>query len=220
MQYLKMAQKVRQLVGMQGTGPSSVDATGYEALFLSNIKDAWEDLQNYRKKWKWMREDVSFLTQIGVGTYTPSTLFGPSGRFKMWYDYSFFVTIGSTKQPIRFVDYDTFIHKYANQIGNSPIHEFTIRPKDCALVFPNPDKVYTITASYKKSNQELLLATDVPELPLDYHSYIVYEAVSRYALSMSIGHVYQLYSVKASTILGSILRDQNVTDKFNIRGIV
>lgn len=220
MQFLKMAQRVRQLVGMQGTGPSSVTATGYEGLLIALVSDAWEDLQNYRKKWKWMRDEKSFLMTIGNTTYTPATIFGPNNRFKSWItEELFYALVDGQKKPIRYTEYELFMYRHLNDATNSVVAEYTVRPKDYALIFNLPDQQYTVYGCYKKNNQELLASTDEPEMPEDYHMYLVYEATARYALSMSMGAVYQLYSVKAKELLGSILREQNMKETLKIQSI-
>lgn len=221
MQFLKMAQKVRQLVGMQGTGPSSVSATGYEGLLVALVSDAWEDLQNYRKKWKWMRASKDFLLTVGITTYTPATIFAPNHRFKSWLtEEPFYALVNGQKQPIKYFEYSYFNYRHLNDTTNTVVSEYTVRPNDYALVFNLPDSAYTIYSCYKKNNQELVASTDEPEMPEDYHMYLVYEATARYALSMSMGAVYQLYANKAKELLGSILREQNAKEVLQLQSIV
>lgn len=214
-----MAQKVRQLVGLQGTGPSSVDAPGAEGLFLTNVQNAWEDIQNYRADWKWMRENKTFSLVVGTTTYTPATIFGPVNRFKSWYKDSFYILVDGKKKPLWHYDYDYFKYLHINDSTNTTPSGFTIRPKDYALQFSLPDSTYLIDCDYKKSNQSLTLATDVPELPADYHMLIVYEAASRYALTIALGHVYDQYAQKAADMMGNLLREQNPQKLFKVRGI-
>lgn len=219
MQYLQMAQKVRQLVGMQGTGPTSVDATGADAVFLTVVRDAWTDIQNRRKDWKWMRDTITFQTVVGTSTYTPATIFGPVNRFKSWYKESMYITKDSKKHWTPFVEYNYYDYKHINDSVNTPPSEFSIRPKDYALCISKPDLIYPVQIDYKKSNQTLSLATDTPEMPSDYHNLIVYEAIARYAISIAIGHVYQEYSQKAAELWGDLLREQNPRTLFKVRGI-
>ncbi len=220
MQFIQMAQAVRKLVGLQGSGPSSVDATGVEGMFIELVKTSWKDIQNSRSKWKWMRDEKTFSMVVGTTAYTPATVFGPVNRFKHWYKDTFFVTVGGQKTPLRFVEFDTFRDRHINDTTNAPIYDFTIRPKDSALIFTPPDSTYTITCCYHKSNQDLSAATDIPELPEDFHLVIVYKAVASYALSMAISHIYQEYSMEYNKLYGSLLRDQLPRDIFKIKGIV
>ena len=220
MQYLKMAQTVRQLVGMQGTGPSDVNATGAEGMFLVLVQNAWKDIQTARKKWKWMRDEKSFATAIGTTAYTPLTIFGPNNRFKSWYKDTFYITIDGKKHPLWFREYDYFKYKNANVTTQSSPNEFTIRPYDSAILINPPDSMYSITADYKKSIQNLVAASDEPEMPSDYHDLIVYEAVKRYGISIGMIHIYQEYEQNQTELWGSLLRDQLPREIFKVRGIV
>lgn len=216
MQFLQMAQKVRQLVGMQGNGPSSVSATGAEGLFLANVQDAWEDLQNAKKYWKWMRSEKSFNLAIGITTYTLLTIFGPGYRFKRWLKDCFYITVSGTKRKLRFIPYERFKYLHMNDTTNSLVYEFTISPSDNSLIFNRPNDLYTIDCGYQKGNQSLVGATDVPELPVDYHMLIVYDAVNRYANTVQLP---QDYSMRQAELFGMLLRDQNPEKIFRIDSV-
>lgn len=214
-----MAQTVRQLVGLQGLGPSAVDATGAEGMFLVLVRNAWTHIQNSRKYWKWLRTESSFNTAIGTTTYTITTIFSPTNRFKRWYKDTFMIRVDGQKSSMRYLDYDYFMWKYANADDNGVPFEFTIRPRDSAIIIAPPDKVYTIYADYHKTNQTLSLATDTPEVPSDYHMLIVYEAVNRYAISVGMTSLYQEYKQLYNELWGDLLRDQNPKSLFKVRSI-
>lgn len=219
MEFLKMAQEVRKRVGLQGSGPSSVSATGQEGLVISLVQDSWRDLQTLRKHWKWMRDTKTFLLSANVTTYLPATIFGPTNRFKRWYESPMYITVNSLKSPLQYISYNQFIYLHNNDVDSGIPSSYTIRPQDNALIFPKPNDMYTITADYHKSVQELTLAPDVPEMPSDYHMAIVYDAIYRYSATLNIPHVYQLYAAQHSKLMGDLLRDQNPQLPFNVRGI-
>lgn len=219
MNYLQMAQEVRKLIGIQGTGPSSVAATGAEGVILATVKQVWEDIQNYRSDWKWMREDKSFNLVAGKALYTITDIFTPQNRFKSWYKDSFYISVNGKKSPIRFLEYDFFEYAHINDSEQVIPSEFTIKPKDYSFWTSIPNSNYLIDCDYKKSNQTLTSATDTPECPADYHWLIVYEATARYALSIALGSIYDQYNQKASELLGSLLREHNPKKIFKIRGI-
>ena len=219
MQYLQMAQTVRQLVGLQGLGPSSVDATGAEGMFLVLVRNSWDSIQNSRKKWKWLRTEGSFNTVVGTGTYMITTIFSPTNRFKRWYEDTFMITVAGKKSPMRFIEYDVFRDRYANATTNTRPYEFTIRPRDSAILIAPSDAVYVITADYHKTNQTLALAADIPELPVDYHMLIVYEAANRYAISIAMSGLYQEYKQLYNEMWGNLLRDQLPKEIFKVSGI-
>lgn len=220
MDFLKMAQEVRKRVGLQGNGPSSVSATGQEGLVLSIVQDSWRDIQVARKYWKWMRETKSFLMTIGTTTYTPATIFGPTNRFKRWYETTMYITVNGLKSPVRYINYNEFIYLHNNDTENSIPSTFTIRPNDSALIFPKPLAAYSITIDYHKSAQELVLAADTPEMSSDYHMLIVYESIYRYSSTLNIPHVYQLYAFQHAKLYGDLMRSQNPQQLFKIGGFV
>ena len=214
-----MAQSVREHIGLQGTGPSAITAIGAEGQMLHMVRDAWADLQNMRSNWKWMRDTKSFATVAGTTVYTPLTIFGPNHRFKRWYPDTFYITISGKKNLMTYYNYDYFTYLHRNDTVQGESTHFTIRPQDNAVVVPLPNAAYWIETTYYKSNQELTLSTTEPEIPADYHPYIVYEATARYALSIGLPHVYQEYAQKAVEMLGNIMREHNPRKIFKVRGI-
>lgn len=222
MNFLTMAQTVRQLVGMQGTGPDTVTTSNYDSIIVTLVKNAWEDIQISKKKWKWMRTTVNFSTIVDQTTYSVAQVFGPVfSRFGRWDKDFFFVTEGTTTTLLRFIDYDIWIRNNLNSnTERTNITCFTINPSDDSVIFQKPDKVYNITAYYYKSKQILATDSDIPELPSDYHNAIVYDAVARHAISISSGSVYQLYSQKFAELYDDLVRSQIPKEKLKVRGIV
>ena len=167
-----------------------------------------------------MRTTVDFFTVVGQSTYTIAEIFGPSfTRFGRWNTDFFFVYDGTTSTPIRFVEYDVWIFDHINDSVNTNISTFTVDPSNNSLLFSKPDQIYTIKTSYYKSKQILAVDSDIPELPEDYHNVIIYDAVARYALNVSLGAVYQLYSQKFVELYDDLVRSQLPKEKFRVRGI-
>jgi len=220
MNFLKMAQDVRLKSGVQGTGPSSAETTGYDQIFLVVVRDVWRDIQAAKKTWKWMRVGASFQTQLGKTTYTPAEVFGPNNRFKRYYDYTFYIQESGKKCPMRYVNYDYYIRKHSNDTNQCVPKEFTIRESDNALIFPTPNGVYWIFFDYHKTVQTLTAATDVPECPEDYHPIIVYGATASYCLSMSMAALQQEYSQRFTESYDQMVREQVPRETFKIGGIV
>lgn len=221
MNFLSMAQKVRKLVGMQGTGPVTVTATDYDSIFVTLVNDSWEDIQLSKKKWKWMRSTVQITTVVGSDSYPISTIFGPSfHRFGRWNTEQFYIYDGISNTPLRFIEYDVFVALHINNSTNSRVTSFTVEPSTNAIIINKPDKVYLIRASYYKAKQTLVSDSDIPELPLNYHNVIVYDAVARYALNVSLASAYQGYSQKFAELYDDLVREQNPREILKVRGIV
>lgn len=226
MDFIGLARAVRSRSGLQGTGPSSVTtASGVELLLVQTIQDAWLDIQNYevpvsRICWSWMRASASFFTVSGTNTYTLSDIFNPNYRFKKWMNDTMYVTVDGQRSIVRYMDYDKFNYKYANDTSTGKIQNFTIRPSDSAIMFNNPDSNYLIEIDYQKSPQELVNDTDTPELPTHYHILIVYMALEKFAATYSgEASQFQQYSFESVKLLGSLLRSQMPKAKVKPRSL-
>jgi len=220
MNFIQLAQATRKRAGLQGAGPSSVSTTGFEAALIALIQDAWTDVQNYRKDWKWMRSTSIFLMTIGKSDYTLGDIFGVTYRHKYWLKGTMYALINGQYTAIRFVEYDTFIERTQNDTTTSPPSIFTIRPNDSALLFNSPDSDYTIKVDYQKSPQILEKDADVPELPVHYHSLIVYASLEKYAIYLENGTLFSGYALEYAKLMNTLMRDQLPKKVLNIRGIV
>lgn len=219
MNFLKMAQKVRHLTGVQGTGPSSVDTTGYDQIFLTIVNDIWKDIQKSKNTWKWMKATDSKILTIGKSSYTPTELLGPNNRLKRWYPQDFYILVNGKKSPLRFLNYDRYVWKYLNPSSNSVPREFTIDPRDNTILINPSNGLYTIYFDYHKTAQELITAIDVPEFQADYHEIIVYGATAEYATSMSIQTISQEYNQKFTESYDQLVREQIPAKIFRMCGI-
>ena len=219
MNFLNLAQKTRQLCGYQGSGPSSVDTTGYDAIFLTLVHDVWIQIQTSKKHWKWLKDQKNFITVIGQTDYTIPYIFGVSPRFRMWEPQNAFISVSGKKSPIRFVSYDVYNRRHLNDTENTVPREFTIRPQDSAIILQAPDAVYSLYIDYMKSSQELSVASDTPEMPVDFHNTIIYGAVAEYAADNVLPNLETEYNKKYSLMYNSLCRDQIPVKEFKINGI-
>lgn len=220
MNFLKMAQDVRHLSGVQGTGPSTVDTTAYDQIFVSTVRNVWIDIQNSKKTWKWMRTSGTLILQVGKNSYTPAEVFGPTNRFKRYYLDTFYIEVDGKKSPLRFINYELFVSKYLNDTDNGVPYEFSIRPQDNAIMIKKPNNTYNVYFDYHKNTQILTLATDVPECSSDYHNMIVYAGVASYCLSMGIPQLQQEYSQRFTETYDQMVRDRVPREIFKVSGIV
>lgn len=208
MNFIELVKAVRLRVGMQGTGPSSVTTTGYEAALVAAVSDAWIDIQNERKDWKWMRETASFLTSQGVNEYSVTNILGPSARHKYWLKDTAYIMIDGQYKHMRNYRYDNFVYLNQNNTEETTPDRYTIRDNNYSIIMQYPDSAYTIKIDYQKSPQVLVSDTDIPELPSYYHLLIVYAAVEKYASYISNPETYQQYSLQHARMMNQVMRDQ------------
>lgn len=220
MTFLELVKAVRSRVGMQGTGPASVtSATTFEMDLVNSVSDAWIDIQNFRENWKWMRTTTNFIMTASKTTYTLTEILGPNNRHKRWLKNTVFVEENGAKRPVRFLEYDVFEHKFANEITPTRVSYFTIVPWDDSLKFNLPDDNYIIYVDYEKSAQFLVNNEDIPEMPVEFHLLVVYAAVEKFSTVVITPEIQQLYSQQYVTMLGQLLRNQLPSKRTIIRGI-
>lgn len=220
MNYLELAQEVRQGVGMQGSGPSSiVGATPAEQDIIKSVRDAWVDIQNYRKNWMWMRTTQTFSLTLGDTTYSLLTIFGPGNRFKNWIKDTMYAQVSGQWKRIRFVEYDTFVDRYINSTKTGPPEAYTIVPWNNYLMFNTPDGEYDIRLDYYKSPQMLESASDEPEFPEYYHLLIKYLAIAKYSTIVIMPEIQSENFQNYAVMMGQLLRDQIMKKSVQMRGI-
>ncbi len=220
MTYIELAQKVRERIGIQGSGPAAVSTTiPVEKEMVQAVYDTWIDIQNHRADWKWMRAADSFFTTQGTSVYEVSSILDPGYRFSRWHKDSFLVTVDSQKSEMWYLNYERYYHRHKNTTAQNKIREFTIRDWDDAVIITPPDGAYTVSLEYQKSNQLLSANTDTPELPVDYHMLIVYGAMEKMAASMISEEQYNQYSQQYATGMGDLTRHQLVKKSVVLRGL-
>lgn len=220
MNFIQLARMARKRVGLQGTGPSSVSTTGYDAALVAYVQDAWADIQNERNQWRWMRSEASFMTSSGNGEYLLGSIFSPGYRFNRWHKDTCYTLYNSKWTKVRFVEYDKFIELTQNQTEEGKVSYYTIRPQDSALLFNTPDAPYSIKIDYQKSLQELVSDADVPELPDQFHRLIIYGAVMNYSEELGRQGKFNYYSIKYTRMLNLLMRNQLPKEILKMRPLV
>src|SRR5512143_216270 len=73
MNFLALAQRLRQEAGLSGSGPATVSGqAGQLRVVVDTLASAWRDLQRFRPNWQWMWRQFSFSTAIAKRDYTPT----------------------------------------------------------------------------------------------------------------------------------------------------
>jgi hypothetical protein len=164
---------------------------------IDYVNESWMDLQVTREDWIWMRASASCPTVLGQASYSPTADFLLSD-FANWDTDSFrnYVTATGPISEIRtdFIDYDAWRNSYqfgANRYVYTRPIEITVTPSLNIGVGPSPLAGYTITGDYYKVPTEMLVATDTPAMPSQYHMIIVYKAMMYYGAAEAATEVYQ-----------------------------
>lgn len=209
MNFLTIAQLVRQLSGMQGTGPTSVVGTvGVDSVIVQMVNSAYSDIQNMREEWPWLRKEATFPTTAGQATYTTDEMLGVlTNDLKDYKADSFKLDDGTTKSYLKELDEDVMEHRYLNSTSQGKPSCFSVSTADYSLELRDiPDTSYNVTFSYYQQPQILEDDTDVPLMPKAYHNLIVYKTLERLAIYLKTPEIYTDYSLNTDQMLGNLMR--------------
>lgn len=185
--FLELARETRALSGIGGTGPASVaSASGIEARIVNYVKNAWIDIQSHPKKWKWMwgrylapaPGGAPLQTILNVREYPLTGV--KSVRVNSFRSY-LTATGVSDRQRMSWMPWADFEAStgVVDESADRPIR-VTRDPSGQLVLFPKADAVYSIEFEYFKTAQVLVADDDIPNLPIDFHQLIVYEALKRF----------------------------------------
>lgn len=198
MNNLQLCQSLSEKAGILTGGPSTVvSQTGEMLRVVHWVSDAWEEIQNRRKSWRWMRKDIGagvaydnsgFPTVAGTRKYSLHDLGLDTVPFGRFWEKSFRIYLTSagqgTERHLVFVPYDEFRDYYLfgsiASIQSLPIH-VTVAPDNSILLGPIPDNVYTVHGELQLGASRMAADADIPAMPSQYHMLIVWSALLNYS---------------------------------------
>jgi hypothetical protein len=223
MNFLEICQEANTLSGMQGTVTSVTTTSGYQAILIKFVIDAYRDLQDYRD-WPWMRTSVQFNTVQGTTEYSLQDIVGIGNDtfIKKWVKgmITYLNPDNSNKRvPLRRVDYDSYLRRNLEQESEGRPWVYAEDPLDRHLHLNPPDDAYTIEAYYYTHPVILAADADIPLLPVSYHLLIAYMGAQRMAGFMGNSNLYTELITNADTMLGNLLRGHNPGKRVYTPGI-
>jgi len=221
MNFLQICQEVNTMCGMQGSMSTAYGATGYQATLAKAVINAWIDIQNLRREWRFMRKSVTFNTVTSQYEYTLTNIFGPGNPqdIALWVPGMVYYASGDANMPLYMYEYDAYKHYDIAAQSNSTPYVYAADPIDRHLYINPPDGIYSITAHYWRTPQILSANTDTPVLPVQFHRAIVYRAAADFAAFMGNVNEYQVYTQKADSMIGSIMRTEVPAKRVKPKGI-
>lgn len=163
------------------TKPASVTGQiGREAKVVEWISDAWVQIQNMHRTWRFRRKEFTSTLIVSTGEYTPAALslddhgFWVNGRGEK----DAFTIYGSDgvsdETPLMWAPWDVFKRRYlrGSQSDARPQH-WSIDYDGNLHVGPKPDAAYTLAGPFIRKAQRLAANADEPICPEDYHQGIV-----------------------------------------------
>lgn len=179
MNFLQIAQRVRQECGISGAGPSAVSGqTGMYAKIIDWVLTAHEELQQSQFDWNfdWGRHTANLVA--GTEAYSPVAAWSlPFKKLAQDGLYVYRTADGEqAKTWVELIDWAAF-----RQIRNPPttgLPIYAALSPDKSLYFhPTPDAGLVAVLEYYKKPEVLVANLDVPRIPEEYHMAIVWRAV-------------------------------------------
>jgi len=196
--FVTLTQEMRHLAGLSGAGPADVEtATGIELTLVRNIRDAWIRIQAARYPWKWMWKEYEIplpgtgpLQSIGN---TEDYLLTGVERIHVNTFRNYLTSVGPTgRQRMTFIPWEGWQRRFAvaNITASRPI--LCTRLPNGTLRLYKPNDIYSVEFEIQKTPQELLVNADTPEMPIQYHPLIIYEALKIYGKANDAPEVIKL----------------------------
>jgi hypothetical protein len=190
MTFLELARMTVQQSGtIQGVLPTTVTGQANRLKQIVDfVSEAYLDIQNAHRMWRWMTSRFVGQTEIGERYYEATEFAderdgGMITRFSQWGfkdDMSdmglshYLTTSGAVEEgPLRWLDVDRFYETQGRGVQTPGKPQFfTVDNQNRLVLSPIPDAEYTLRGKYRKSPQMLTLDGDIPEMPVDFHTLI------------------------------------------------
>ncbi len=180
MTYLELVRRLAAEVGATGTIQTVVGAVGETARLANWINQAWLELQLSKDSWSWRA--IEFEVPITAGTNVVD-LKATFPRFQRLLDSELYVRIGDVWSSLAFVpfkDWQDSVRTSATVTSGTPL-VYTVLPSTYIELWPVSDRDTRLRGVYVTTPQTLVADADVPELPAEYHTILVYKAMILYA---------------------------------------
>ena len=193
--FLQLAQRLRQEVSGNGTGPSTVvGQSGEYRRYVDWIAEADQEIQQEHNQWLFMRKPFALNTVAGDGSYTPADCLTPFTDLRTWVDRTFksyLLTAGvGNETELRRIDYESWYVMYNTgpQSPSMPMH-YTIGNSLEILLGPIPNDVYRVSGIYQRDVTTMTADLDTPSYPAEFHMLPVYLAMTKYGRYTGAGEV-------------------------------
>ena len=176
MNFLDLCKTVKREIGLSGDGPNSVlNQTGQLAQLVGFVQSADMLIQNLWTDWNFLWAEWEVVTVAETESYAIPSDFGE------WDYESFWLNWGehTAQQLTPLTEKEDLKNSGARKI-DTPLNVI-ILPDNNIKLFPVPDGVYTLSASYYKVPVMMTENTDVSAIPSQFHRAIIARAKMLYA---------------------------------------
>lgn len=224
--FLELCQQVAEESGTvsgMSSPPTVVGQSGRLQRIVNWTSRAYTSIQTKRPDWLWLRGEFEGTTIPGVQRYTGAGI-GISDRFSRWLVSDegpvFSVHLPSEPRstegwliPKPWEDFRTVFARGTPEV-RKPLY-VSIDPQGHLVFYPTPDDAYTIRGPYVRSPQILRFDDDVPEMPVEHHEAIVWEALLRLGTFDEAGGQMNLWGGWLADKMASLVNEQTPRIRFS-----
>jgi len=178
--YLVLCQDMARDVGIPGTGPSSVDASGLseeEIAVVRYVAQANLDIQSRWFDWGFLWSEASLSASSGT-----STLTSPTDLAKWKLDSIVWDKTSDDYLILEYMAWNEYrtIYKYGTIDSDIP-EVFSVKPDNVLDLYPTPNSATTVSAEYWATPTALTTDSQVSIIPARFHKIIISRAKMYYA---------------------------------------
>ena len=210
MTYLQLCQRVIQEAGISSSLSTVTSQSGMKQKVVDWVALAWIEIQN-KRDWDFLWESTVFSATIGQRDYSPvnNLQLDPSLSTYVTDSFRIYETdIGLGDQSmLSYVPWATWRtgSLSTGAVSSGRPSQFTILPNNNIRFDVTPEAGYTIYFDYYRTPVSLVNNTDVPALPEQFHSIILYQALIHYAAEEDASEIYQDAQIQYQSIMNDLL---------------
>lgn len=196
--YLRLCRDTRSSVGEAGDGPATVvNQVGMLGKIVNWVAEGYTELQTEPFRWCWLQREVILQLEAGRDSYTPglapwdSTVNSRISRFDP-NNAVLFAADGSFNR-IAVLTWERF------RVHYPVVPTLPARPSACAFTpwgevrfNAKPDQAYTLNVGVVLRAQLLVNDDDIPDMPFEFHTYLVKLATIKYAVQRGDTTLYNM----------------------------
>ena len=160
-----------------------------------------------------MKKEDSFNTTSGKGTYTSTD--ASISNFSRWINHSFSIystaTGKSAEVHLTQIPYDamkaTYLFGASAAMTGQPAY-VAVHPDKSLVLWPTPDREYTIELEFYSDVTELTADASVPEMPARFHIGIVHHALVKYGYFEAASEVIQEHTTRFAAVKNRLEAEQ------------
>ncbi len=177
MNFLQLVQKTWQESGLSGNVADVSSASGMQLHFVNWVRDAWVEIQRESDEWVFMKQSSTFSTIAAQEEYPKGII----ALQQLKKPLAAYVLVNGMYQSLGLVvspQSATELNRLNKQNGQPSVCYY----RNSVFSFDTiPDQAYTVKVYFVRTEQELLLNTDIPIMDDNYHRAIVWRALEQYA---------------------------------------